>query len=157
MSDPADQVGAGLVNADAAVQAANGDVWTLAAGGTWDTASGWSAAAPTASGVATLSNDFGTLTASYTVTVNSTDAVADTLTVGNATSAAVLPVVQLAIAAGGSLDIASGASVVQDGTLSVAGQRNTDHRRHYPAHPGERGADARRRRRDDDAGAGAAD
>jgi subtilisin family serine protease len=118
---PVNQVGAVLANADAAVQAVNGDVWTRAAGGTWDTAAAWSADVPGAGNPATLSNDFGTLTASYTVTVNSTDAVADTLTVGNATPASVTPKILLAIAAGERLNIAAGATVTQHGTLSVAG------------------------------------
>jgi hypothetical protein len=121
-----DQVGSGLVDADAAVQAVNGDVWTPAAGGNWDTAANWSAAAaPTAADPATLSNYFGTLTAAYTVHISSTDAVADTLTVGNATSASVMPDIQLAIAAGGLLNIVTGATVTQNGTLNVAGTLTT--------------------------------
>lgn len=128
VSGNTEQVGNGLVNADAAVAAANGDVWTAASGGTWDSAAAWSEQNPTggvgAPGTgdpATLSNDFGTLAVSYTVTVNSTDAVADTLTVGNATTASVMPAVTLQIDAGDKLNIATGATVTQNGTLSVAG------------------------------------
>jgi hypothetical protein len=123
VSGTVDQVGtSGLVNANAAVAAVNGDVWTQAAGATWNTVTAWSqSVAPTATDPATLSNDFGSLTSSYTVAVNSTDAVADTLTIGNATTASVLPGVTVAIGSNAKLGITTGVTVTQNGTLTVAG------------------------------------
>src|SRR5208282_3739313 len=64
---------------------------------------------------ATLSNDFGTLTASYVVLVTDTSAVADTLTVGDTSTITV----SLYIGAGAQLGVATGAAVAQNGSLTV--------------------------------------
>jgi hypothetical protein len=118
ISGNANQVGAGLVNADAALGAAYGSTWTVAAGGLWGNAAGWAAGAlPAATAPVTLDDDLGTLTANYTLTVNIANAVAETLTLGNDSTA----IVTLAIAAGESLSVGGGATVAANGRLTDGG------------------------------------
>ncbi len=108
--------GAGLVQAPGAVAAALGVVWTSAAGGAWSTATAWAGGTgPTASTPATLSNDFGTLTASYVVLVTNNSAVADTVSIGGTTIS-----VSLSIGAGSELGLTTGAAVGRNGSLTVA-------------------------------------
>ena len=109
--------GAGFVQAPGAVAAALGAVWTSATGGIWNTNTNWASGQPTTSTPATLSDDFGTLTASYVVLVTTTSAAADTLTIGDTSEITV----NLFVSAGSTLSIATGATVGQDGSLTVAG------------------------------------
>ena len=120
----ATQVGAGLVNANAALGAAYGSTWTVAAGGLWSTAAGWAAGAlPGSTAPVTLDDDLGSLTANYTVNVTIPNAVAQTLTVGNDSTA----FVTLDVIAGGSLSVGGGVTVgshgrlIDGGTLGVTG------------------------------------
>jgi subtilisin family serine protease len=112
------QDGAGEVNADAALAAAYGSAWTIAAGGDWSNAAGWSGGVlPGASSPVTLDDDIGRLSAGYTVTVDIPDAAAETLTVGNDTDLRAT----LTISAGKPLSVAGGATVGGDGSVIDAG------------------------------------
>ncbi len=101
MSGGAAKVGAGFVNADVAVAASFGDVWTQASGGNWNVAGSWSAGVPTGASFATLADNFGALLTDYVVTVDTSALAASTLTVGNAASIHV----GLTVASGGMLAV----------------------------------------------------
>ena len=135
-----DDVGAGLIQARAAVElsvAAAGARWSAAGGVYWSTTARWSAGAlPAANGAVMLSDDLGTISGSYSLTVNSPTAVAGALTL----SAPAGKTVTLIIAAGDGLavggpvtsDITAGDFLVgvggtlsmSGGTLSVTGSLN---------------------------------
>ena len=117
MPGGASKVGAGFVNAEAAVAVATGDLWIHPAGGSWTSAADWAQGTPGATTYATLSDNLGALTASYGVSIAGSVA-AGTLTVGNATSIAV----GLTVPAGATLAVGGGATVGQRGSLIVAGQ-----------------------------------
>ncbi len=129
--------GAGLIQARAAVEIAAadaGDRWIAAAGGDWNNAASWSTGAtPTSAVAASLSDNLGAVTGTYTVTVDSSGDAAGSIAI----SAPAGSSVTLNVTTGGSLavgpagatntapnstDITSGDLLVSDnGTLSVTG------------------------------------
>jgi hypothetical protein len=134
--------GAGLIQARAAVElavAAAGTVWTNGTGGDWATAADWSTGSlPGANGAVMLGNDLGSLSTSYSVTVNLPDAVAGSLTL----SAPSGQTVTLSLGAGdglavggpttdnitaGDVLVATGGTLAMSGgSLSVSGSLNTN-------------------------------
>ena len=142
VSTTTDDVGAGLIQARAAVElavAAAGTRWSAAGGGTWSTAADWSTGAvPGAGGAVMLSNDLGTISGSYSLTVNMSSAAAGSLTLSAASGQAVT----LTLGAGDGLAIGGptannitagdclvgtgGTLSMTGGTLSVAGSLNTN-------------------------------
>ena len=134
--------GAGLIQARAGVEIAAadaGDRWKVAAGGNWTTAASWSGgSAPTSAQAVSLSDNLGSLTSSYTVTVNTSGDTAGSIAISAPTgSSATLLVAtsgKLAIGPVGATntaptatDITSGDLLVSDnGTLSVTGGNITE-------------------------------
>ncbi len=110
--------GAGLVQADASVRAAFGDVWTGASGGNWSSGSLWASGhAPAAGDFATVADDFSAIVGSYAVVVDTATAVAETVSLaGNGTVS-----VQVSIGAADRLSVGGGTTVAQNATLAVAG------------------------------------
>jgi hypothetical protein len=137
-----DDTGAGLIQARAAVElsvSAAGTRWSAGGGGNWTTAAGWSTGIlPTANGAVMLSNDLGTLAGSYSLTVNTPDAVAGSLTLsapaGEAVVLSVGPGDGLAVGGPAVNDITAGDLLVGTGgtlalgggTVSVTGSLNTN-------------------------------
>ena len=129
--------GAGLIQARAAVEIAAadaGDRWTTAAGGNWNNAASWSTGTtPTSAIAASLSDNLGAITGSYTVTVNSAGDAAGSIAISapagsavtlNVTTGGLLAVGQAGATntAPTATDITSGDLLVSDnGTLNVTG------------------------------------
>ena len=134
--------GAGLIQARAAVElsaAAGGTVWTNGLGGNWNTAANWGGAIlPGNAGAVMLGNNLGSLTATYTVVVDSAADAAGALTL----SAPSGMTVRLSLDAGGSLAVGGPAAgditagdflvagggllAVDQGSLSVSGSLNSN-------------------------------
>jgi hypothetical protein len=137
-----DDAGAGLIQARAAVElsvSAAGSRWSDADGGNWTTTGDWSTdALPTADGAVMISNDLGSISASYSLDVNTSDATAGSLTL----SAPAGDTVTLNLGAGDGLAVGGpatnnitagdflvgtgGTLAIDGGTLSVAGSLNTN-------------------------------
>ena len=142
VSSTTDDVGAGLIQARAAVElsvAAAGTRWSAAGGGNWTTTADWSSGTlPTANGAVMLSNDLGTISGSYSLVVNTPDATAGSLTL----SAPAGQTVTLTLGAGDGLAVGGpttnnitagdflvgtgGTLSMTGGTLSVSGSLNTN-------------------------------
>jgi hypothetical protein len=142
VSTTTDDSGAGLIQARAAVElsvAAAGTLWSGAIGGDWTTAADWSTGSlPTTAGAVMISDDLGTLSGSYSLTVNTPDAGVGSLTL----SAPAGATVTLDLGAGDGLavggpakdDITAGDCLVgtggvlfiDGGTLNVTGSLNTN-------------------------------
>ncbi|GAB0115519.1 Hint domain-containing protein [Acidisoma sp. C75] len=120
---PLGNAGAGLIQARAAVElavAAGGTLWTAGGGGAWAMAADWSSGTlPLSTTAVMLGDDFGVITAGYTITVSSGGASAGALTL----SAPAGIGVALTIGAGGTLAVggASGGPITE-GDLLVAAQ-----------------------------------
>jgi hypothetical protein len=137
-----DDVGAGLIQARAAVElsvSAAGTLWAKGAGGDWSTAADWSTdALPTADGAVMLSNDLGTIAGSYSLAVDTPEAVAGsltlsapsgesvTLTLGAGDALAVGGPDTDNITAGDFLVATGGTLSMSGGTLSVTGSLNSN-------------------------------
>jgi hypothetical protein len=118
VSTTSDDAGAGLIQARAAVElavSAAGARWSVAGGGDWTTATGWSTGTlPTADGAVMIGNDLGALSGSYSLIVNTPEASVGSLTL----SAPAGESVTLAIGAGDGLAV-GGPSVGNSGTNNI--------------------------------------
>ena len=122
-----DVSGAGLIQARAAVEigaAAGGDRWTVAAGGDWNDAASWSTgAAPTSAQAASLADNMGAFTGTYTVTVDDGETAGSLSISAPSGSSATLNVTTdgtLAIGPAGATNTAPTATDATSGDLLVA-------------------------------------